>query len=476
MKIEKSKINKIIISCISIFLCCAIIIVSVLFGIGVIPKTTKFTMGNDIQSIDLSVSSDNVPDDLKYLYEYTVVDDSANYLAHPDSVLLKDMSLLQVYPTEHGRGAINSKISYDGGLTYNGKIENQPESWVDSQETPTIYRLEFTDGKTSDELILISANPDWGDGKTTGGFNCSVSKDEGKTWSEFELFYPKKADGGVVPIVAMASLTQLKENGKFVDKWMGFFHDKFFNNYKSILTFTEDGNPQWSKPEKYFTEYKRLEKSTNMCEVEVIRSEAGKGDELCLISRSNTKLSNSLISFSNDEGKTWSKPKELPGTLNGERYKAEYAPDGRLVIVFRSIVRDKDLVKKYSEYAGGTPKSWISNGPVMWVGTYEDLKNGNDGQYRIKMMHTYFDSQTEPMEAAHADTGYCGNTVMPDGTFVISTYGKFDTSKTYTDDKGNNIYKTSIASKRINLNDIDKLAKLQSNKWYKLVLFNKLYK
>jgi len=38
-----------------------------------------------------------------------------------------------------------------------------------------------------------------------------------------------------VPIVAMASLTQLKENGQFVDKWMGLFYDGDFYNYKSIL-------------------------------------------------------------------------------------------------------------------------------------------------------------------------------------------------------------------------------------------------
>ena len=40
----------------------------------------------------------------------------------------------------------------------------------------------------------------------------------------------------------MASLTRLKENGEFVDKWMGFFHDSDFYNYKTILTFDENGN------------------------------------------------------------------------------------------------------------------------------------------------------------------------------------------------------------------------------------------
>lgn len=456
----KISIKKIIIILLSLLLATAVIVVSVLYGLGVIFEKSDFTMGDDIISLDLSVKNENVPSDLEYLYEYSVIDDSADYLAHPDSVLLLDGSLLQMYPTGHGKGAIRSKISYDGGLTYTGQIENQPESWKNSQETPTVYRLNFTDGKTQDKLIMISANPDWNrDGNTTGGFNCSLSEDEGKSWNEFELFYPLGSDGEVVPIVAMASLTQLKENGEFVDKWIGFFHDNSFNNYKSILSFTKDGKAQWSKPEKYFKEYNRIQKATQMCEVEVIRSEQGQGNELCLLTRSNTKLYNSLISFSEDEGETWSAPKELPGVLNGERFKAEYAPDGRLVIVFRSINRDKAKVQQYFEYTGNG--NFISNGPVMWVGTYDDLKNGTDGQYRIKLMHTYFDNQTEPAEYANADTGYCGNTLMPDGTFVISTYGKFDTSKTYVNDDGKTVYKTSIASKRINLNDIDRLAGIQ---------------
>ncbi len=121
----------------------------------------------------------------------------------------------------------------------------------------------------------------------------------------------------------MSSLTRLKENGEFVDKWMGLFHDRDFYNYKTILTFDQEGNMQWSVPEKYFSAHREIEKSSNMCEVEVIRSDRGKGDELCLISRSNSKKINSLVSFSDDEGKTWSEPVEAPAAHNGERHKAD---------------------------------------------------------------------------------------------------------------------------------------------------------
>lgn len=414
----------------------------------------NFTGGDyTIPELDLSV----MPDELKgtkyeYLYELTTVDNSTDYMAHPDSVLLKNGNILTVYPAGHGKGAVLNKVSTNGGVSWDSKVENTPSSWVNSQETPTVYRLEFSDG-TPDKLILISANPKWPNSKTTGGFECSISFDEGQTWSEFRRFYSLEDENSVVPIVAMASLTRLKENGEFVDKWMGFFHDADFYNYKTILTFDEDGNMHWSVPEKYFAQHREIEKSSNMCEVEVIRSDMGKGDELCLITRSQSKKINSLVSFSTDEGKTWSEPKELPAALNGERHKAEYTPDGRLFITFRSIERG-EKARENAKTATDRTRGWISEGLVAWVGTYEDLKNGTEGQYRIKLAHIYDNSQTKPEYYANADTGYCGNVVLEDGTIVTCSYGKYKADEKTANGKE---YRTSIHSKRVNLIDTDEL-------------------
>lgn len=395
-----------------------------------------------IKQIDLSVMPEGTPDELKYLYEQSVVDRGEGYLGHPDSVLLKNGDILTFYPKGHGKGAALSRRSIDGGVSFTDGVKNPPKSWEGSRETPTVYRLEFNDPATPDKLLLVCGNPKWGTEPTTGGFNCSLSDDEGETWSEFELFYK-----GMNTIVAMASLTRLKENGKFADKWMALFHDKKFHNYKTILTFDKNGKMQWSKPEKYFTAYRGIEKGSNMCEVECIRSDGGKGDELCLLTRSNTKKINSLITFSNDEGKTWSEPVELPAALNGERHKADYLPDGRLIITFRSIERDPEKNKIYKE-KGHNKRGWYSEGWIAWVGTYDDLKNGREGQYRIKIAHTYLNYQNEPDTVANGDCGYCGNVVLEDGTFVTSTYGIF------TADEKRHTY---IASKRIRLEDTDKL-------------------
>ena len=399
-----------------------------------------------IPLIRLDVMPENTPEELKYLYDFSVVDNELDYLGHPDAILLKDGSILDVYPSGHGKGAIRSSISRDGGITYTDKIENMPKSWETSRETPTIYRLEFADG-SPDKILLISGNPDWHDGKgSIGGFNFSLSDDEGKTWSEFELCFSKKDDYTVLPIVSMASLTRLKENGKFVDKWMAFFHDRSFVNYKTILSF-ENGKAVWSKPEPYFAQHREIEKKANMCEVEVVRSDCGQGDELCLIARSNNKNYNSLLSFSSDEGKTWSAPVFAPSALNGERHKADYTKDGRLFITFRSIERDK--AKTDRNYKG--KYKWFSEGWVAWVGTYDDLKNGKEGQYRIKLAHTFLADQKEVVLSANADTGYCGNVVLDDDTVVTSTYGCFG------EKLPDGTYKTYVVSKRIRLSDTDKL-------------------
>lgn len=439
---------------ISVLVCAALICV-IFYGCQKKETIPLAFTGSDytIPELDLSTKPEKLDSKYDYLYELTTVDASKKYMAHPDSVLLKNGNILTVYPAGHGKGAVLNKISTDGGVTWSEEMENTPKSWKDSRETPTIYRLKFTDGKTDDKLIMISANPEWKNDPTDGGFNCSVSTDEGQTWTEFETFYDINSSNPVIPIVAMASLTQLKENGVFVDKWMGFFHDSDFYNYKTILTFDEQGNPQWSVPEKYFSQYRDIEESSNMCEVECIRSEQGQGDELCLISRSNSKKVNSLVSFSNDEGETWSEPVELPAALNGERHKAEWTNDGRLFITFRSIERGP---KAEQNARTSTTGGFISEGWVAWVGTYDDLKNGTQGQYRIKLAHIYTKDQTEPEYYAGSDTGYCGNVVLEDGTIVTSSYGKFS-----PDEKINfgTDYRTYICSKRINLTDTDELVK-----------------
>ncbi len=400
-----------------------------------------------IKRISLDKRPANCPEELSYLYDYSIICDDADYLGHPDSVLLKNGNILTVFPEGHGKGAVISKISHDNGQTYSDSVINPPAGWKNSRETPTVYRLEFSDG-TPDKLILVSGNPDWRDGLgTKGGFDCSFSDDEGKNWTE-PITYFGKADGyDITTIVAFASLTRLKENGKFVDKWMGLFHTPDFVNYKTVLSF-ENGEPVWSVPEAYLTQFRDIEKSAEICEVECIRSDRGLGNQLCLITRCNSKIYNSLLLFSDDEGENWSEPVYVPSALNGERHKADYLKDGRLFIVFRSIERDYGKLKRY---APDTDRNWFSEGWCGWIGTYEDLVNRREGQYRLKLAHSYVEGQTEPGIVAEADTGYCGTVILDDGTVVTSSYGAFG------EKNKDGSLKTYVISKRIRPEDLDKI-------------------
>ena len=66
----------------------------------------------------------------------------------------------------------------------------------------------------------------------------SLSKDAGQHFTEYEEFFVDQYDF----IVAMAAMWQMKENGKYIEKWMAIFSDYSFYNYRMCLTFDSEGN------------------------------------------------------------------------------------------------------------------------------------------------------------------------------------------------------------------------------------------
>jgi len=78
----------------------------------------------------------------------------------------------------------------------------------------------------------------------------------------------------------------------------------------------------------------------------------------------------SLCAVSNDAGRTWSEPRELPAALTGDRHTAVYAADGRLLTRFRPAELDKRLAERgvdlriaenvllYQRQTGGWPKNY----------------------------------------------------------------------------------------------------------------------
>ncbi len=132
-----------------------------------------------------------------------------------------------------------------------------------------------------------------------------------------------------------------------------------------------------------------------LCEPGALRSPDGK--QIAVLLRENNRKYNSFVIFSDDEGETWTQPREVAAALTGDRHNAKCAPDGRLFVSFRDTT-----------HVSPTKGDWVG-----WVGKYEDLVNGTEGQCRVRLMHN----------TKGGDCAYPPVEVLPDGTIVTTTYG-----------------------------------------------------
>ncbi len=337
-----------------------------------------------------------------------VVDrEAGQYLGHPTTVLLEDgETMIAVYPKGHGRGPIVMKRSRDGGRTWSERLP-VPENWATSLETPTIHRVAGPDG-TKRLIVWSGLYP----------ARLAVSQDDGATWT------PLAPAGDWGGIVVMSALVELKPFGR--GRYLAMFHDdgRFFAKeprqedpavFTLYKTLSEDGGLTWTFPEAV-----HASSEVHLCEPGIVRSPDGK--TLAALLRENSRRRNSHVMFSRDEGRTWTAPRELSGALTGDRHTGKYAPDGRLLVSFRDTTLESP-----------TRGDWVA-----WVGTFDDLVKGREGQYRVRLMDNSED----------ADCAYPGVEVLPDGTFVVTTYGHWT--------EGAEPY---IVSVRLKLDELDRLAR-----------------
>ncbi len=360
--------------------------------------------GFDLPVVDLDARAD---------LQIVVDREKGQYLGHPSTHLLADgKTILCVYPKGHGRGAIVYKKSTDGGKTWSKRLPT-PKTWATSREVPTLYPTIDAAGKK--RILMFSG---------CGPKNrLAISEDNAKTWSELKDIPTQK--GGIVVMGDLIALTTGKGH------YMATYHaratrkDAAGKSHRSIelyVCFTKDGGVTWSAPVTISPGTPTL----HLCEGGFVRSPDGK--EIALLLRENSRNNNSQIMFTRDEGKTWTTPKPMPGSMNGDRHQAIYLPDGRLLIQFRDRTpqRRKGYVRSPSE------GDWCG-----WVGTYADLKNGREGQYRIRFK-----------DNKHGwDTTYPAAELLADGTLVCTTYGHFAKNE-----------KPYILSMRFKIATLDKLA------------------
>ena len=350
-----------------------------------------------------------------------VVDrEKGQYLGHVSTILLEDgKTIFATYPKGHGRGAVILKRSDDGGLTWSSRLP-VPESWATSKETPTLKRV--VDANGNRRIIMWSG---------LYPVRLSVSEDDGKSWSELKPV----GDWGGITVMGFTEalntkghyLAMFHDDGRFIkggdQEFWGSPAGVASDSMKLYSTFSYDGGLTWSYPNTVYEDSTVL-----LCEPGVVRSPDGK--QIAVLLRENKRKNNSYIIFSDDEGKTWTKPRELPLSLTGDRHTAKYAPDGRLFISFRTVspINKRDNRPFETDWGG-------------WVGTYDDLVHGREGQYVLRLK--------ENLQGEwNYDTAYPGVEVLPDGTFVATTYGSWENDK-----------KPYILSVRFKLEEIDQLNK-----------------
>lgn len=320
------------------------------------------------------------------------------YNGQPTTVLMPDgKTIYCVWTYGHGGRCGPVKKSNDGGRTWDSVPV--PSNWSTAFNCPAVYRLPSPDGR--ENVIAFAGNG------PEHQMQQAILKDG--TWS------PMKSNGlelvgmpfcTIIPINGgkrLLGMTNCRRPGEMVEK----------KSCIIVQSISDDGGLSWS-PLSTVLDTMGLKP----CEPEIIRSPSGK-QLLCMMRENEKKVA--LYMISNDEGKTWSIPTPLPEGLWGDRHKAKYSADGRLVVVFRDVGKNSPTKNAY----------------VAWVGTYDDIVNNKAGQYRIKLLHSY----------RTWDCGYSGIELLPDQTFVTTTYIK------YRPDENKN----SIVSTRFKLSETDKL-------------------
>ncbi len=314
------------------------------------------------------------------------------YQGHPTTLLMPDgKTLFAVWTYNHGGTCGPMKRSNDGGLTWSDLLP-VPENWSTVRNCPAIHRLVDPQG-TARLFVFAGAGP----------MQQSVSLDEGRTWSPMQ-------PNGLTCIVAPITIVPISGN-----RLLAMYHRGPQNKDRAPLTLwqaiSSDGGLTWSD-QRQIAAYP----GASPCEPFVVRSPDGK--QLAALARENARRFNSLLITSNDEGRTWSDPAELPASLTGDRHMGRYTPDGRLVICFRDT----------------TLLSPTKGDFVAWVGTYDDIVHLRQGQYRARLLRS----------PKKGDLGYPGVEVLPDGTVVATTYAVLEPGE-----------KNSVVSVRFKLSELD---------------------
>jgi len=366
-------------------------------------KELNLDINTNITIPTVDISGVSVPSDVN---RHVIISSGAGEddWQHPHTLLMPDgKTMYAVWTHGHGGKAGPLKRSDNGGLTWSDLLD-VPDNWTSVRDCPTIHRL--VDQKSIERLFVFTG---------VDTLHQSISEDGGRTWTPMQ-------PNGWIGIVAPHNVIPVQD-GK---KHLAWFHSRsgFIQQSASL-----DGGLTWEK------QIQPLEQTdyhdARLVEPSVIRSPDNK--QLLMLIRESNRRYNSLFSISDDEGETWSKPHELPAALTGDRHAPIYAPDGRLVIAMREIRPMSEGVYTSKSERNGKIVSWYTGHPIAWVGRYEDILEGREGEYIIKLFHQH-----------QGSFGYQQMERLPDGTLIATTYLRYRPEE-----------KHSIVCTRFKLDELD---------------------
>ncbi len=290
------------------------------------------------------------------------------YLGHADTVLLADgQTMFVTYPLGHGGPSAVLRRSDDGGLTWSERLQT-PANWETATNCPTIHRVTGPDGV--ERLILFEGE---------GEMRQSISTDGGQTWTPL-------APNGLHCVVAPMNVLPISGGRHLIlYQWRGTVDGSAV--YQAI---SNDGGQTW-RGERRIADLA----GASLCEPGAVLGPDGR--QIAVLIRENRRKYHALMILSDDEGQSWTAPRAAPQPLTGDRHHFHLSDDGQLVAVFRDM-------------APGSP---TKEDFVAWVGHWNDLISGREGDYRVRLLAN---------PGRWKDTGYAGLEKLPDGTYVATTY------------------------------------------------------